>query len=436
MYPLAGLLLLALNLYVSILAYVLRAYSRSRVADLMPEDRGRRWLDWLDRYEEQLQVTAGVVRLCFHLAIAVLAVGWYWQKIVAAEFWATSTVGELVLYGLLPPVAATVVLLMFLNIGLAHALAIHTGEAILARSFALLATLRVVLWPLAQALMGVDFIVRRLLGKAEATQEEENERLEEEILDAISEGKALGAVDEEQEEMIEAVFKLHDTAVSAIMTPRTDIIAIPHTATVDDIREIVLRAGHSRVPVYEKTLDQIVGVLYVKDLITAKSPQEFSVGKMMRAVPYVPETKTIDELLREFQQRKVHIAIVLDEYGGTAGLVTIEDILEELVGEIDDEYDKHTPPRINRIDDDTLEVDARVHVSEINEELDLEDDEGLPENGEYDTVGGFVFTKLGKIPVAGEELVHDRIQVRVLSAEARKINRLRIHVAREARASA
>lgn len=428
--------MLALNLYVSILAYVLRAYSRSRVADLMPEDRGRRWLDWLDRYEEQLQVTAGVVRLCFHLAIAVLAVGWYWQKIVAAEFWATSTVGELVLYGLLPPVAATVVLLMFLNIGLAHALAIHTGEAILARSFALLATLRVVLWPLAQALMGVDFIVRRLLGKAEATQEEENERLEEEILDAISEGKALGAVDEEQEEMIEAVFKLHDTAVSAIMTPRTDIIAIPHTATVDDIREIVLRAGHSRVPVYEKTLDQIVGVLYVKDLITAKSPQEFSVGKMMRAVPYVPETKTIDELLREFQQRKVHIAIVLDEYGGTAGLVTIEDILEELVGEIDDEYDKHTPPRINRIDDDTLEVDARVHVSEINEELDLEDDEGLPENGEYDTVGGFVFTKLGKIPVAGEELVHDRIQVRVLSAEARKINRLRIHVAREARASA
>jgi putative hemolysin len=125
----------------------------------------------------------------------------------------------------------------------------------------------------------------------------------------------------------------------------------------------------------------------------------------------------------------VHIAIVLDEYGGTAGLVTIEDILEELVGEIDDEYDRAPPPQILRIDADTLEVDARVHVHEVNEELEVT----IPDNGDYETIGGFVFTVLGKIPKKGEELTHDNVHISVLDAEERRINRLRIHVDRHAR---
>ena len=250
--------------------------------------------------------------------------------------------------------------------------------------------------------------------------------MEQEILDAVSEGELHGAVDEEQKGIIESVFELHDTRVSEIMTPRTEVVAIPVDASYSDVRETVLRAGHSRIPVHEESLDHIIGMLYAKDLIQLDDAGEFDARKMLRAVPFVPETKPIDQLLRQLRLEKVHIAIVLDEYGGTAGLVTIEDILEELVGEIDDEYDREVPSEINQIDKDTLEVDARVHVDEVNDALEIE----IPDNGDYDTIGGFVFSTLGKIPAEGEEFTHENVRFTVMDAEPRKINRLRIHVLR------
>jgi putative hemolysin len=416
---LAAAALLVFNLYISTLAYVLRAYSRARLSDHLTTDSGRRWLDWLDRYESELQVTTSFVRLVTNLALLLVMCDWFWTEPVIELRWGV----------VLPPLLTTLALNLLVGIGIAHGLAAHDGERVLARSFGPLWLVRWVFWPVALSLGGIDFVVRRLLGKPEETEEEETERLEEEILDAVSEGKALGAVDEEQEEMIEAVFALHDTAVSAIMTPRTDIVALRTEMTLDDVREVIAKAGHSRIPVIEDSLDQIIGMLYVKDLALQRSEEAFDVRRMLRPVQYIPETKTIGDLLREFRQKKVHIAVVLDEYGGTAGLVTIEDILEELVGEIDDEYDQSTPPPINRIDDDTLEVDARVHVSEINEELEVE----LPEDEDFETIGGFVFSKLGKIPAAGEEFAHENLRFRVISAEARKINRLRIRVVREAK---
>jgi len=216
------------------------------------------------------------------------------------------------------------------------------------------------------------------------------------------------------------------------MTPRTDINAVPADAAYDEVRTAIIEKGHSRIPVFEGTIDHIIGVLYAKDLLRLDRPDGFDVRRMMRKAPYVPETKTLDELLEEFRSTKVQIAIVLDEYGGTAGLVTIEDILEEIVGEIDDEYDQRPPPAMNRLDPDTVEVDARVHVSEINEELEIE----LPEEEDYETIGGFVFATLGKIPATGEEFEHHNVRFRVVAAEPRRINRLRIHVQREKAESA
>jgi putative hemolysin len=417
----AALLLLGLNLYVSTLAYALRAYSRARLAERLSEADNRLWLDWLDEQESAVQMATSFARLGLNFAILLFAVDWYFEG-------STATISTLTL---LPLVLSLLAALAITNIGIAHALAFYAGEAILARSLNVVRGVLLALWPVTRMLAGIEFVVRRLLGKSESTAAEESERAEEEILDAVSEGKAIGAVDEEQEDMIEAIFSLHDTAVSAIMTPRTDIIALDVSATYDDVRKLVLEAGHSRIPVFEETLDAIVGVLYVKDLVRLSDSSEFEMRSMLRSVPYVPETKTIDALLRDFRQRRIHMAIVLDEYGGTAGLVTIEDILEEVVGEIDDEYDASTPPPISKIDDDTLEVDGRVHVSEVNEELDLENGNGLPEDGDYETIGGFVFTHLGKIPDAGEKVQHENISVTVLSAEPRRINRLRIHVARE-----
>lgn len=412
-----GLLILALTLYTSAISYAMRGYSRSQLADRLDEPRRRIWLERLDRNENQLQVVSSILRLLFIMITGVWAYTAYFGVSASQIQWA-----EFVL-----PTLLTVVLLLVIAIGIPHALALHSSEAILARSLPVLWVLRYPLLPIERTLTFVEFVVRRLLGKHDETTDDESARIEREILDAVSEGEAHGAVDEEQKEMIRSVIELHETTVSEIMTPRTDIIALSVDASPDEVRATIVKAGHSRIPVYEGTLDEVIGVLYAKDLIGLADFDEINVRGLMRAVPFVPETKSIDHLLRELRRDKVHIAVVLDEYGGTAGLVTIEDIIEELVGEIDDEYDRRQSPSIERIDENTLEVDGRIPVYEINEELEIE----IPDDGDYETIGGFVFSTLGKIPAAGEEFTHENIHFAVVEAEPRRINRLRIQVQRE-----
>lgn len=413
-----GLVLIGLTLYTSTLSYALRGYSRGRLSTYLSEDAQQTWFTRLDRRESELQAIAGFLRLVFILTTTA----WLYVEYLPVGH-------PIALAAFLAPTLITLVVLVIAAIGIPHALALHCGEAILARSLTPLWAACYVLYPIERVLAFIEFLVRRLLGRAERSVEQEAERMEQEILDAVSEGELHGAVDEEQKEIIESVFELHDTHVSEIMTPRTEIVAIAVDAAYDDVRQTILRAGHSRIPVHEGSLDHMIGVLYAKDLILLPDSEAFDVRKMLRTVPFVPETKPIDQLLRQLRHEKVHIAIVLDEYGGTAGLVTIEDILEELVGEIDDEYDRQTPPEIKPIDKDTLEVDARVHVDDVNEALEI----AIPDNGDYDTIGGFVFTRLGRIPDEGEEFAHENVHFLVIDAEPRRINRLRIHVQREPR---
>lgn len=412
-----GLVLLGLIVYSSTLVHTVRTYSRSRLSELLSDEEREGWLGWLDRHDGELQMLTGLLRLV--LGITLLIVVQLWYRVDVGAVAGARTVIEAGVLSLL--------LLAAFSVALPHALALHAGETILSHSLNLLVVLCVILWPFGRLFAGIEFFVRRLLGKVEPPQGAESERVEQEILDAVSEGEATGAVDEDKKEMIESVFALDETTVSAIMTPRTDINAVPVDATYDGVRSLIQRSGHSRIPVYEGSVDHIVGVMYAKDLLQLDPEGTFDARQVMRTAPYVPETKTLNELLNEFRAAKVQIAIVLDEYGGTAGLATLEDILEELVGEIADEYDQKPPPAMNRIDADTLEVDARLRISEINAELDIE----LPEEADYETIGGFVFATLGKIPTVGEELEHDNIRVQVVDAEARKIKRLRIHVLRE-----
>ncbi len=229
--------------------------------------------------------------------------------------------------------------------------------------------------------------------------------------------------------MIESVFELRETTVGEIVTPRTRIVALPVASSFEEVRQAVVRCGHSRIPVYDDSLDHIVGVVYAKDLLRMRDDDPFDLRGIMRSVPYVPESKNVRDLLRELRQSKVHIAIVLDEYGGTAGLVTIEDIIEELVGEITDEYEPVQPQMIRRISTETVEVDARVPVSEVSQELGIE----LPEDAAYESMGGFVFAVLGRIPMAGEEFVHENLRFRIVDAEPRRINRMLITRAAEER---
>lgn len=416
-----GLALILLTLYASILSYGLRVYSRTKLSEHLPEERQRVWLDRLDRYDAEFQVLTSFFRLSFIIAVVVWVYFGYHRESSPQLPWPGS---------LLPPLLTFLGLLIF-AVGIPNAIATHAGEAWLARSLGLLWVLRHVFYPVERSLMALDFIVKRLVGKPDRDPEAQSERVEQEILEAVTEGELHGAVDEGQKAMIESILALHQTAVSEIMTPRTDIVAIPVTATYEESRLTIVEAGHSRIPVFEQSIDHIIGVLYAKDLLRLDPGDDFNLRSVMRAAPYVPETKTIDELLDEFRQTKVQIAIVLDEYGGTAGLATIEDILEELVGEIDDEYDQQQAPPMNRVDDRTLEVDARVHVSEINAELGIE----LPEDADYDTIGGFVFATLGKIPTHGEEFEFENLHFQIVDAEPRKINRVRIRLSNEEQAS-
>ncbi len=418
---LLGLALIGLTLYVSTLTFSLRAHSRSRLSSHLAGDAQRKWLDWLDRHEIDLLVVTGFMRV--GLSLGLLTCVAIWLADSGAHQFNAAYVAKAIL--------ATLGLLLMFAIASPNALSRYVGELILAYNLRALQGLYLILRPIAYAARAVDFVVMRLLGKSRETQDEESQRLEQEILNAVSEGEAHGAVDEEQADMIESVVELPDTDVEAIMTPRTEIVAVPADASYADVRTILLREGHSRLPVIEASLDHIIGVLYIKDLLRIESPESFDARKLMRSVPYIPVTKKIRDLLNELRQAKVHIAIVLDEYGGTAGLVTFEDIIEQFIGEIADEYEAPEEPPIKRIDNDTIDVDARVHISEISEELGIE----LPDNGDYETVGGFVFSTLGRIPESGETFTHENLEIRIIDAEPRKINRLVIKALREPQAA-
>ena len=243
-------------------------------------------------------------------------------------------------------------------------------------------------------------------------------------MNGLEQQRMQGVVDEEEQQMIENVLELSESTAGEIMTPRTDIVAVEVNSNLDTVLRTIASAGHTRVPVFEGNIDTIVGLVYAKDLLRqmGKPPEVFRLRERMRQAYFVPETKPLRTLLHEFQNQKLHIAVVLDEYGGTAGVVTLEDILEELVGEITDEYEKSPPDPIMQIDTNTIEADARTYVDDLNDKFEL----NLPENEDYDTIGGFVFSHLGYIPKSGEMFDYGRLKFTVTSAEPRRIRRIRI----------
>jgi CBS domain containing-hemolysin-like protein len=280
--------------------------------------------------------------------------------------------------------------------------------------------------PVAMIARFVDALLHRLLGRTPA-QVVDEQAIEEEIRTIVSEGRRAGMFEDEALEMIEGVMDLGDAVVSQIMTPRTDMHMIQVDLPWDQMIADVIESGHTRTPVYDGSRDDIVGILYSKDLLPelATSDQECrsSLREMVRKPVFVPETKRVDDLLQMFQQLRTHIALVLDEYGGVSGLVTIEDVLEEIVGEIVDEYDPEHVEAYQQIDDNTVEALGRVHVDELNQMMNIE----LPEDGDFDTIGGFVFTALGRVPMQGESVVwQDKVRIKVLEASRRRIDRVRI----------
>lgn len=251
------------------------------------------------------------------------------------------------------------------------------------------------------------------------------EAAEDEILDAVSEGERLGVIEDQEREMIESIIEFKDVEVAEVMTPRTELTTIDGDSSLRAMLPTAISSGHSRLPVWSGNADNVVGVLYVKDILKyMDSPAQLdeAVRSIMRAPSFVPETKMVRELLQEFRASSVHMAIILDEYGGTSGIVTIEDILEEIVGDIEDEYDEYEPPDIRSTGRGRAVVMGSAGVDEVNDELGTQ----LSESDEYETVAGYVLFRTGRIPAKGEVFEWEGVRFSVLDADERRIDTLAV----------
>ena len=247
---------------------------------------------------------------------------------------------------------------------------------------------------------------------------------EEELKTLVDYGEEKGTLEEEEKEMIHSIFEFGETSVKEIMIPRIDMISISSTALIEELLSLIKEHLHSRMPVYKDTVDNIIGVIYAKDLLpfmNTKKTREISIEKLTRPAYFVPEQKKIDELLREFQSEKIHMAIVVDEYGGTSGLVTLEDIIEEIVGEIQDEYDTEIPLH-QKISDNIFIVDGSMSLEEINDELHL----NLPTEEGVETIGGFLFGLFGSVPKEKEIAKYNGFEFIIEKIVERRIKQVRI----------
>jgi putative hemolysin len=268
-------------------------------------------------------------------------------------------------------------------------------------------------------------VTRAIAGLFGASTTSEANITAEELRLIVERGGEQGVLEAEEEQMINAVIELGDRRLHEVMIPRIAITALPATASLEEAIDKVVDEGHSRVPVFEETIDEVVGILYAKDLLpflkTSSAARRPPLRELLRTPVFVPESMTIDDLLHEFQRRKVHIAIVLDEYGGTAGLVTIEDLLEEIVGEIQDEYDTEEP-MIVRLSDDEARVDGRADVDDLAELFDTQ--LALEDEDEYDTVGGLIYHRIGGVPSPGDVIEVDGLSLTVESTDGRRVGKV------------
>jgi len=248
----------------------------------------------------------------------------------------------------------------------------------------------------------------------------------EEFITLVNIGEKEGIIEKEEKEFINNIMEFTDTEVHEVMVPRIDMICVKSDDTLETAWKKIIEEGHSRLPVYEGSIDNIIGIVHAKDVLKAladKNPNK-KLKDIVREVLYVPENTKINELFKEMRRRKVHMAIVVDEYGGTAGLVTLEDLLEELVGEIEDEYDKEEK-MFSFVDSNNLIVDAKMNIYELNEILEEKWKERLPET-EYDTVGGLVLDVLGRVPEKGEEIDIGNFKLKVESMKGQRIEKIKI----------
>ncbi len=281
--------------------------------------------------------------------------------------------------------------------------------------------LHMLVQPLTRPALAVGNLLARWFGGAEPLQRVAA-ITEEEIKTLVTAGEQEGIIEEEAREMIYSIFRLGEMITREVMVPRIDVVALEVDSSLEEVLQTIVESGHSRIPVYEETIDNIVGILYAKDILAAQSRGNASpaLREIIRPAYFVPESKRLDSLLKEMQENKVQMAIVVDEYGGVAGVITLEDIVEEIVGEIQDEYDREEPPVIFEADGSYL-FDGRIPLDDVQELLGTP----LPLD-EADSLGGFIYNELGHIPRVGETVRYDDLLFEVAEVSGRRIRKVRV----------
>jgi putative hemolysin len=413
-WAMAALVLAAAGSFIfSTLTYSLRDLSRTRLADYLQRHGRSHLLDPTVEHVNDLIFVTAVGRMVANTLI-VLASVWICQHLIRGMIGRDFTI-----FG----IAAIVTL--FFSVALPQAVNSYAGDSMVGASAGLLHLMRLVFTPVTKIMHLTDRFVRNAAGASASPEPEQIEQqVEQDILSAVEEGAERGVVDEQEREMIESVIEFHDSTAGQIMTARTDIVAIHIDSNLPQVKQTIEESGHARIPVHEGAVDQIVGILYARDLLKyiGQPPEKFNVRSTMRPAFFVPETTPLGDLLRDFRHRKVHIAIVLDEYGGTTGLVTIENILEQLVGDMAPEHEPAEPGMFKRIDENRFEADARIDIDELNRLTGL----NLPEDAGYATLGGFVLAVLGRIPELGASFEQANAKFTVIDAEPQRVKRVRI----------
>ncbi|MCA9071503.1 MAG: HlyC/CorC family transporter [Planctomycetaceae bacterium] len=415
--------------FFAVAGYALRDFSRNRIDELC-QNRGvsHRFRDILD-YHQQALVTMELGVCATFLALVGLI---FYQ----AESWSllSNTQDPISWISFIAQLLGLVLGLMIWVVVIPRTWARVGGEKFIVRMWPLIRIAHKIVSPILKGVAKFDRMAHRMAGVPEPTTGT-LPSLTQEILSVVDEGQRDGLIEPQARKMIRRVMELQEEDVAAIMTPRTEMHVLQVDTPLDQARTILLDGGHSRVPVVGESTDDIIGILYAKDLLhhlDNTNGKVVSLKDIVREAIYIPETTGIDTLLERMKREHVHIAIVIDEYSGVAGLVTLEDILEEIVGEITDEYDPEEEEDIHQISNDVIEVDARVHVDELNEQFEFD----LPEDGDFETIGGFVFNQLGRVPKKSEAFNWRNLRVTVLNVGKRKIHKLRIEIDRTVAATA
>ncbi len=378
---------------------------RARLRHLL--DEGVRRAQALNELLDEPTSTLSTVLLIYTLAIAAATASAFWVLLL---WWPVST-----WVGVAIGVVAFLLVLLAQFVG--RLVAVSRPETVALAFVQPVELLTRLLGPILFPLIALERWAGAALGlRRTTTPAEAEERLRHLVEDNTE-------LEEDEREMIASVIELGEQPVREVMVPRIDVKALPSSATVREAIERIVETGHSRIPLFEETIDNVVGLVYAKDVLrhSVTGTPEDHVQPLAREPYFVPETKKVDELLHEMQLRRVHMAIVVDEYGGTAGIITIEDLIEEIVGEIQDEYDVAEEAPIQKVSDTEAVFDARVSIRDVNDTLDLDlDDE------DFDTIGGLLYHSLGKVPDAGDTVTADGSLVTVLSTLGRRVKKVRV----------